>query len=191
MAKVYEFLANGFEEVEALTPVDVLRRAGIEVRTVSITGSEFVKGAHDVIIKADKVFGECKFDDADLLILPGGMPGATNLNDHQGLRNLLVEHNLRHKKIAAICAAPLVLGGLGLLKDKKATCYPRFEKYLTGAEYTAELVTVDANITTGEGPAASFEFAYTLLRQIAGSKPVEEISNGMMYKHLEEKIKSE
>ena len=122
MAKVYEFLANGFEEVEALTPVDVLRRAGIEVRTVSITGSEFVKGAHDVIIKADKVFGECKFDDADLLILPGGMPGATNLNDHQGLRNLLVEHNLRHKKIAAICAAPLVLGGLGLLKDKKATC---------------------------------------------------------------------
>ena len=103
MAKVYEFLANGFEEVEALTPVDVLRRAGIEVRTVSLTGSEFVKGAHDVIIKADKVFGECKFDDADLLILPGGMPGATNLNDHQGLRNLLVEHNLRHKKIAAIC----------------------------------------------------------------------------------------
>ena len=155
MAKVYEFLANGFEEVEALTPVDVLRRAGIEVRTVSI------------------------------------MPGATNLNDHQGLRNLLVEHNLRHKKIAAICAAPLVLGGLGLLKDKKATCYPGFEKYLTGAEYTAELVTVDANITTGEGPAASFEFAYTLLRQIAGSKPVEEISNGMMYKHLEEKMKSE
>ena len=105
MAKVYEFLANGFEEVEALTPVDVLRRAGIEVRTVSITGSEFVKGAHNVIIKADKVFDECKFDDADLLILPGGMPGATNLNDHQGLRNLLGEHNLRHKQIAATCAA--------------------------------------------------------------------------------------
>ena len=190
MAKVYEFLANGFEEVEALTPVDVLRRAGIEVRTVSITGSEFVKGAHNVIIKADKVFDECKFDDADLLILPGGMPGATNLNDHQGLRNLLVEHNLRHKKIAAICAAPLVLGGLGLLKDKKATCYPGFEIYLTGAEYTAELVTVDANITTGEGPAASFEFAYTLLRQIAGSQHVEPIKEGMMYKHLEETIKN-
>ena len=95
MAKVYVFLANGFEEVEAMSPVDVFRRAGIEVVTVSITGSEFVKGAHNVIIKADKVFAECKFDDADLLVLPGGMPGATNLNEHQGLRNLLIEHNLR------------------------------------------------------------------------------------------------
>jgi len=184
MAKVYVFFANGFEEVEALTPVDVFRRAGIEVCTVSITGSDFVKSAHNVVIKADKIFEECRFDDADLLILPGGMPGATHLNEHQGLRDLLVEHNLRHKKIGAICAAPLVLGNLGLLEGKKATCYPGFENYLTGAKYTAELVTVDTNITTGEGPAASFEFAYTLLRQIAGSQPVEQISEGMMYKHL-------
>ena len=190
MAKVYLFLANGFEEVEAMTPVDVFRRAGIEVVTVSITGSEFVKGAHNVIIKADKVFAECKFTDADLLVLPGGMSGATNLNEHQGLRNLLIEHNLRHKKIGAICAAPLVLGGLGLLKGKKATCYPGFEKFLTDAEYTADLVTVDSNITTGEGPAASLEFAYTLLEQIAGSKPVDPIREGMMYKHLEEELKN-
>lgn len=184
MAKVYVFFANGFEEVEALTPVDVFRRAGIEVCTVSISPSNFVKGAHDVVIKADKIFEECKFDDADLLVLPGGMPGATNLNEYQPLRNLLIEHNLRHKKIGAICAAPFILGGLGLLDGKKATCYPGFEKYLTGAEYTADLVTVDTNIITGEGPAASFEFAYTLLRQIAGSKPVEEIREGMRYKHL-------
>ena len=190
MAKVYVFLANGFEEVEAMSPVDVFRRAGIKVITVSITGSEFVKGAHNVIIKADKVFAECKFDDADLLVLPGGMPGATNLNEHQGLRNLLIEHNLRHKKIGAICAAPLVLGGLGLLKGKKATCYPGFEKYLTEAEYTAELVTVDSNIITGEGPAASLEFAYTMLKQLVGSKPVDPIREGMMYKHLEEELKN-
>lgn len=184
MVKVYEFLANGFEEIEALTPVDIFRRAGIEVVTVSISASEFVKSAHNIIIKADKVFNECRFDDADLLILPGGMPGATNLNEHQGLRDLLVEHNLRHKKIGAICAAPLVLGSLGILEGKKATCYPGFETYLTGAEYTRAVVTVDTNITTGEGPAASFEFAYALLRQIAGSAPVEQISEGMMYNHF-------
>ena len=118
------------------------------------------------------------------------MPGATNLNEHQGLRNLLIEHNLRHKKIGAICAAPLVLGGLGLLKGKKATCYPGFEKYLTEAEYTAELVTVDSNIITGEGPAASLEFAYTMLKQLVGSKPVDPIREGMMYKHLEEELKN-
>ena len=191
MAKVYVFLANGFEEVEAMAPVDVLRRAGIEVVTVSITGSEFVKGAHNVIIKADKVFTECKYDDAELVVLPGGMPGATNLNEHQGLRNLIIEHNLRHKKIGAICAAPLVLGGLGLLKGKKATCYPGFEKYLTEAEYTAALVTVDSNIITGEGPAASLEFAYTLLEQIAGSKHVAPLREGMMYNHRETEMKSE
>ena len=190
MAKVYVFLANGLEEIEAITPVDVFRRAGIEVITVSITGSEFVKSAHNIIIKADKIFAECKFDDADLLVLPGGMPGATNLNEHQGLRCILIEHNLRHKKIGVICAAPLVLGGLGLLKGKKATCYPGFEKYLTGAEYTADIVTVDSNIITGEGPAAAFAFAYALLEQIAGSKHVAPIREGMMYDHLVDVIKN-
>ena len=118
------------------------------------------------------------------------MPGATNLNEHQGLRNILIEHNLRHKKIGAICAATLVLGGLGLLKGKKATCYPGFEKYLTGAEYTADIVTVDSNIITGEGPAAAFAFAYALLEQIAGSKHVAPIREGMMYDHLVDVIKN-
>lgn len=186
MAKVYVFLANGLEEIEAITPVDVFRRAGIEVITVSITGSEFVKSAHNIIIKADKIFAECKFDDADLLVLPGGMPGATNLNEHQGLRNILIEHNLRHKKIGAICAAPQVLGDLGLLQGKRATCYPGFEMKLDGADYTADLFTIDGNIITGKGPAATLPYSYAILEMLGAKDAAEALREGMVYNYLME-----
>lgn len=184
MAKVYEFLANGLEEVEALAPVDIFRRGGIEIVTVSITGSEFVKSAHDIIIKADKMFEDVDLSNADLLMLPGGMPGATHLNEHEGLKKALVSQVEKGKKVAAICAAPLVLGGLGLLKGKRATCYPGFEKYLDGATYTKELFTIDGNIITGEGPAASFPYAYALLEMFIGKEATDLIREGMMYNHL-------
>lgn len=184
MAKVYEFLADGFEEVEALAPVDIFRRGGIEIVTVSITGSEYVESAHGVVIKADRQFGEVDLSDADLLMLPGGMPGATNLNSHEGLKKALVSQVEQGKKVAAICAAPLVLGGLGLLKGKRATCYPGFEKYLDGATYTKELFTIDGNIITGEGPAASFPYAYALLELFIGKETTDQIREGMMFNHL-------
>lgn len=187
MAKVYEFLANGFEDIEALIPLDVLRRGGVEVKTVSITGSEFVESAHGVSIKADIMFDDADFDDADLLFLPGGMPGAANLNEHEGVRNAIMAQNAKGGMIAAICAAPMILGGLGLLNGKRATCYPGFEQYLTGAEYTHELCTVDGNITTGEGPAAAFPFAYTLLAALTDKETAEGIAGGMRYLHLMEK----
>lgn len=184
MAKVYEFLADGFEDIEALAPLDILRRGGVEVVTVSIMGRRDVCSAHGVTMMADKLFDECAFDDADILFLPGGMPGASNLNEHEGLRQLLLDHNQKGKQIAAICAAPLVLGGLGLLKKRNATCYPGFEETLTGASYTAELVTVDGNITTGEGPAAALPFGYQLLRSLKGDTIAQEIAEGMRYLHL-------
>lgn len=186
MSKVYEFLATGFEDIEALAPVDILRRGGVDIKTVSITGSEYVETAHGVTVKADLLFEDADLSDADLLMLPGGMPGATNLNGHEPLRQALLAHNERGGRIAAICAAPMVLGGLGLLLGKRATCYPGFEKYLIGADYTHELFTIDGNITTGEGPAASLPYAYALLEQLTDAQTARQVSEGMMYVHLME-----
>ena len=186
MAKVYVFLANGFEEVEALIPIDVLRRGGVDVVTVSIMGnSKTVTAAHNVQIVADTVMAECNFCDADLLFLPGGMPGASNLYEHEGVRQAVISQVQAGKKIAAICAAPaVVLAQLGVLDGKKATCYPGFEKLLTNAHYTADLVTIDGNITTAEGPAAAFPLAYELLSQLVNKEVSEQIAEGMRFKHL-------
>ena len=137
MKTIYVFLAEGFEEVEALTPVDVLRRAGLPVKTVSITGVLTVNGAHGVPVVADMVFEEVKEEDAEMIVLPGGLPGATNLDAHEGLGKLIMTFAEAGRPLSAICAAPLVYGKRGLLKGKKVTCYPGFEKYLEGAEYTA------------------------------------------------------
>jgi 4-methyl-5(b-hydroxyethyl)-thiazole monophosphate biosynthesis len=185
MAKVYVFLADGFEDVEALIPVDVLRRGGVEVVTVSVTGeSQVVETAHRVQVVADAMFEDCDFSDADLLFLPGGMPGASNLNSHEGVRRALMAQHQAGRRVAAICAAPLVLGGLGILRGKRATCYPGFEQTLEGATYTAELCTVDGLVTTGEGPAAAFPFAYALLTQLVSQEVSDQIAEGMRYKHL-------
>ena len=155
MGTVYAFFADGFEEIEAFTAIDTLRRAGLNVEIVSVTPDEIVVGAHDVSVLCDINFENCDFFDAELLLLPGGMPGATNLNNHNLLKKALLEQNNKGKRIGAICAAPMVLGGLGLLNGRKATCSPGFEKYMTGADYTAELFQIDGNIITGEGPAAT------------------------------------
>ncbi len=187
MAKVYMFLANGSEEIESLIPVDVFRRGGVEVKTVSITGSEFVEMAHGVTLKADLKFEDADLSDADLLMLPGGLPGATNLNDHEGVRQAMLRQYESGKLVAAICAAPMVLGSLGIVKGKRATCYPGFEKYLDGATYTHELCTVDGKIITGEGPAATLPYAYTLLAMLTTEQTAHAVAEGMMYLHLMEK----
>lgn len=184
MAKVYEFLATGFEDIEALIPLDIMRRAGVDFKTVSITGDLYVESAHGVSIKADMLIEDADFSDADLIMLPGGLPGATNLNAHDGVKKAVMEQNARGNMLGAICAAPMVLGGIGLLQGRRATCYPGFEKYLEGAEYTHELCTVDGNITTGEGPAAALPYAYTLLAALTDKQTADQIAEGMMYKHL-------
>ena len=185
MAKVYVFLANGFEDVEALIPVDVLRRGGVDVTTVSISDFPLVTSAHGVNIEADIMFEQGDFSDADLIFLPGGMPGASNLFAHKGVCKVVVDQFAAGRKVAAICAAPgVVLGQLGILEGKKATCYPGFEQMLDGATYTADLVTVDGNVTTAEGPAAAFPFAYELLAQLVDKKTSDQIAEGMRFKHL-------
>jgi 4-methyl-5(b-hydroxyethyl)-thiazole monophosphate biosynthesis len=185
MAKVYVFLADGFEDVEALIPIDVWRRGGIDVTTVSIMEDPVVETAHGVRIIADTLFEDIDVSDADLLFLPGGMPGAQNLYNHEGVRKAVLAQAEKGKRVAAICAAPaVVLAQLGILDGKLATCYPGFEKMLTKATYTGRLITVDKNITTGEGPAAAFPFAYDLLGQLTSPPIAHQIAEGMRFKHL-------
>lgn len=185
MAKAYVFLAKGFEEIEALIPVDIWRRGEMEVTLVSVTGKLLVASAHGVYIEANCRFEDCDFSDADLLFLPGGMPGAVNLRAHQPLCDLLQKQAASGKCVAAICASPaVVLAPLGLLDGKTATCYPGFEKQMPNTRYTGELVVTDGNITTGEGPAAAFPFAYRLLAMLKGRDVADAIAEGMRYTHL-------
>lgn len=180
MKKVALFLANGFEEIEALGTVDILRRAQIPVITVSITDDKVVTGAHNVPVTADAIFSETDFKDIEILVLPGGMPGAKHLNEHEGLKKLIAEYNSKGKQIGAICAAPMVLGGLGILDGKRATTYPGFEPELIGAKVTGENVVVDGNITTGRGPGLVFEFALRLVEQIAGLQARRGVQEGLL-----------
>ncbi|MDD4516827.1 DJ-1 family glyoxalase III [Massilibacteroides sp.] len=180
MKKAFVFLATGFEETEAIGTVDVLRRGGIEAVTVSITGAKQVSGAHGVDVVADVLFTEADFSEADVLILPGGMPGSNNLNAFEPLKELLLEQYRKEKAIAAICAAPLVFGGLGLLKNRKATCYPSFEPKLIGATITDEAVVADGNVITGKGPGLVFDFALAIVAHLKGEAVAEEVAAGLL-----------
>ena len=184
MAKVYEYIADGTEEIEALTMTDVLRRAGVEVVTVSINKTAEVTMSHGVRIICDTTVAEADVNDADMLLLPGGMPGAANLNDCEAVRTAVLRQYEQGKKVGAICAAPLILGGLGILQGKRATCYPGFESQMTGATYTKELFTVDGNVITGEGPAATLPFSYAILEMLGKGAEAEQLCEGMMFNHL-------
>lgn len=178
MKKALIFLVTGFEEIEALATVDVLRRGGVDIQTVSLTGSKTVEGGHSISVVADCLFEEINSDSVDMLILPGG---TVKINDHQGLKDLVLKFNRAQKNIAAICAAPMVFGGLGILKGKKATCYPSFEKYLDGAVLkTSEAVVVDGNITTGRGPGLTLDFALQLLETLEGRAKRDEVAKGLL-----------
>jgi len=178
---VYVHLADGFEEIEAITVVDLLRRAGIETETVSITGRLSVTGSHGIKLAADILFEDAVYSACDLIVLPGGMPGATNLAVHEGLREKVLSFYNQGKGLAAICAAPLVLGRAGVLQGKKATCYPGFEKELEGAALKTKSVVSDRGVITSRGPATAIPFALALIRKIKGKEAAEEIAKGILF----------
>lgn len=182
MSKIYLFLADGFETVEALAPVDVMRRAGIEVVTVSIMGRREVVSAQDVTVLSDTLFEASSYSDADALVLPGGGVGTDNLSNHMPLRAELANAHAKGTLIAAICAAPMVFGRMGILKGKKATCYPGCESDLFGATYTAAAVEQDGNIITGCGPGVSFDFGFAIVEQLCGSEVVTTLRQQMQFK---------
>ena len=181
MAEALLFIAQGFEEIEGLTVVDLLRRASIEVVTVSIDGQLMVTGAHGITVKADCLFEEADFNGADMLILPGGMPGTRNLQAHSGLCNKIRVFEEAGKFLSAICAAPVVLGANGALEGKKATCYPGFEDELNCAEVLGDPVVWDRNVITSRGLGTAIEFALAIIERLRNREEAVKAAESIIY----------
>lgn len=180
MKKILLFLAEGFEEVEALTVVDYLRRMDIIVDTCSITGAKKVKGAHNIVVEADKILDEIHSSkDYDGMVIPGGMPGATNLRDNERVIELVVEFNREEKLIGAICAGPIVLEKANILENKMVTSYPGFEGELSGI-YKEDLVVQDKNIITARGPAVAVYFALKIVENLLDENRVEDLKKDIL-----------
>lgn len=180
MKKIILFLAEGFEEIEAIATLDILRRANLDVQSVSISEELMVTGGHKLAIRADLVFEDVNFAEVDMIILPGGMPGTKNLGADARLKEKLVEHAKSGKQLAAICAAPRILGQLGLLVGIESTCYPGNESLLTGAKLSEYMVVEDGNIITASGPSVAIDFALQIVQSILGEEKAEEISRALL-----------
>lgn len=176
---VYTLLATGFEEIEALTVVDILRRAEIPVKMVSVTDNLNVTGAHGIEVVADCLLSG--IEDGELLFLPGGLPGVTNLEASKAVVDLIKKYASTEKYISAICAAPSILGKLGLLNGRKATCYPSFEKYLDGAEYLTEKVVIDGNFITSRGAGTASDLGFKIVSLLKVKELAEKLKSGMIY----------
>ncbi len=177
---VYVFLANGFEEVEAIEPIDIMRRAGIEVTTVSL-GEEPVTGAHGIIVKADIVIDEVDTDKLEAVVLPGGGLGHENLDASNSVHTLINYAVAHGKYVCAICASPSILGRKQLLNGKKATCFPGFEKYLYGAEYVTDKAVVDGKIITARGAGAAAEFGFEITAALKDRETADAVRAQMQY----------
>lgn len=179
---IYIYLAQGFEETEMIFPLDLMRRADLDVKTVSVTGDLLVTGSHGITVKADMLVSDPEYDleKAQLVMLPGGMPGTINLEKSAEVQKAIRFAYDSGRYIAAICAAPLVLGNAGLLEGKKAVCYPGFEKYLKGAENPADRCVVDGKIITAVGCGAAAELGFAIITELCGKNTAESIKNGIL-----------
>ena len=181
MSKIGLFIANGCEEIEALTVVDILRRATIEVDMISITGEMDATGSHGIRFFCDKKIEDADIGAYDGLVLPGGMPGTTNLGANEAVVESIKEFSAKGKLVAAICAAPTVLGDNGVLEGKKAVCYPGLEDRLKGAEVEAKPAVSDQNIITGRGMGAAIPFALEIVSYLKDAAAAEEIRKGIVF----------
>ena len=179
MATVLIPLANGFEEIEAVTNIDVLRRAGIEVITAGV-GSSTIKGDHGIKMETDRNLSEISPEQIEAVLLPGGMPGAENLKKSDYLLKLIKEVYKKGDLVAAICAAPMVLEEAGVLDGRKATSYPGFDKEMPSCDYQDKRVVIDGNIITGRGPGMALEFAVTVVEYLVGREKAEELKDNML-----------
>lgn len=176
--KVAVLLAEGFETIEGLTVVDIMRRAGVCCHTFG-TKSQSVKTSHEVIVQADKILND-EILDYDVVVLPGGLPGSVNLRDDEKVNEVVLDFYKKDKIVAAICAGPITLGKLKISEGKNVTCYPGFEDQLGNCTYSNELVVVDGNIITGRGPAAAIPFAFEILKHVEPQK-VETLQKAMLF----------
>lgn len=180
MKTAYVHFAEGFEEIEALTIVDVLRRADIQTAMVSVTGKRQVTGAHGIKITTDIVFEDVNYNEASIVILPGGMPGSKNLKEHSGLAEILKNKSRTNEPIAAICAAPMVLGELGILNGKEAVCFPGIEPHLKGANIKSEPAVKSGNIITGRGPGAALNFSLEIVKLLKDKNAADKLAQAML-----------
>ncbi len=176
------FLANGFEEVEAISVVDVLRRAGVRTMIAQVDAGEdnVAIGAHEIVVGVDCRAEDVDPEKLDAVVLPGGMPGAANLAASEVVLECVREMHRRKKLVCAICAAPIALAAAAVISGRKVTCYPGFEKRLPGAIYTGARVERDANIITGKGPGAALEFALAIVEELAGADAADKLKKGMI-----------
>lgn len=182
MSRIAIFFATGYEEIEGLTVVDICRRCKIEIDMVSVTEEEMVTGSHGISVKMDKLFSEVNFEEYDMLILPGGMPGTRNLEAHEGLMAQVDAFFTAGKYIGAICAAPSVFGHRGILKGKNACCYPGFESHLEGAEVSTNPVEMAGNVITSRGMGTAIEFALTIVSIYCGQEKADEMAKSIIYR---------
>ena len=176
----YLFLASGFEEIESIVVIDILRRSNMEITIVSIEKQLEVTGSHHITIKTDVIFENVIFENIEWLILPGGMPGTTNLNKHEKLKEIIKKHYEKGGSIAAICAAPLILGDMNLLQGKSAICYPGYESHLKGALLSHEKEVDAGNIVTAKGAGVTIPFALKIVEKSKGMDKAQEIANKIM-----------
>lgn len=181
MEKIYLFLAEGFEEIEAFTVVDLLRRAEIDITTVSITGQTEVKGSHGIPVLADELFQEEQYTDCKGMILPGGMPGTEHLKNHEGLRRVLTAHMKAEKLTGAICAAPTILADLDLISGRCVTCYPGMERKLYDAAPVSSEVVIEGNLITSKGVGTAIPFALALIESIVGTEQSQKIQKEIVF----------
>lgn len=182
MSRIAVFFAEGYEEIEALTVVDICRRAGVEVQMVSVSGEKTVSGSHGIGVQMDMCFDEVDFDSLDMIVLPGGMPGTRNLEAHEGLMAQVDAFDRAGRYLAAICAAPSILGHRGILQGRRAGCYPGWEEHLKGAQVSMDDATVDGHVITGRGMGCAIPFSLAIVAQLLGQEQADKVENGIVYR---------
>lgn len=182
MCKTGIFMADGCEEIEGLTVVDLLRRANLEIVMISINQTTTITGSHGISFEADTTFENVNFDEFDAVVLPGGIPGTPNLGAHEGVNRIIREFSEKGKLVSAICAAPSVLGEAGILKGKHATCYPGFESKLTGAITSKDAVITDGNIITSRGMGTAIDFALAIISYLKDADIAADLSKKIIYR---------
>ena len=182
MSKTGIFLADGCEEIEALTVVDLLRRAGLEIEMISISKSKTITGSHNISFLADVLFEDAGFDALDAIVLPGGMPGTLKLGEHEGVNSVIRKFAEEGKLVAAICAAPSVLGKAGILKGRRAVCHPGFEDKLDGASVSEDTVMTDGNLITSRGMGTAIDFGLAIVRYFKDDSAVSDLKQKLVYR---------
>ena len=182
MSKIAVMFTTGYEEIEALTVVDLLRRADLECTMVAVNEEKMVAGSHGIRVEMDQKLSEVDFDSLDMIVLPGGMPGTLNLEASELLMEKVDEFYKNGKYVAAICAAPSIFGHRGILKGKKACCYPSFESHLEGAEVSNDSVCVDGKVITSRGMGTAIDFALAIISELCGEEKANQLANAIIYK---------